>query len=166
MNRRLALCLPVVVLTAAGCLGGGGSDADIPDELVCVSGDVPSDYLLQITGDFTASNLADLADHPSERKAALREARFVGGHFSYWKQIVEDPPFDPPDNVLCEAFAFEDEAGAQKFLEGIERVANDRLPGLSWMPDEDRSVTEVPAEDGTRAFRVSAGHGDTAVRLT
>lgn len=168
MSRRLLLLAAVTAAATVACVGGSDTRHDATRELICQTGDVPTDYLLQISGDFTSSEFADLAHFTEGDQATLREAGFVGGRFSYWKQLVSKPPFDPPVNILCEALEFSSEEGAARYVSALDPATYGEVPGLTWLPEGDREFTAVPPTGGvlsTRAFLVRATGSPTDVYM-
>lgn len=148
-------------------VGCSGSDAPAPlstGSLACNRDDVPSQFLPLVTGDFTAGNLAELAQDRERRAAVLRDAGFVEGSFSYWKETVDRAPFDPPANALCEVLRFETEAGAVAYVRAIDPLRDGDLPGLTWLQARPQTVVELDDAGPDRSFELR-GAGDDGVRL-
>lgn len=119
-------------------------------------------------GEFTLRDLADRHPEPRRREADLRAAGALDGHLSYWAEVVERPPFDPPTEILCQAVRFESAAQATAFVAalGPGEVA---ATAMAWLPGDDRTVEELSLDGadlwpGARAFRVVAS--DDAARVT
>lgn len=159
-SRAVTLGAVALVLGGTGCIAPGDEPTtSVVAQLVCDGADVGDGYLLQVTGSFTPGDIAALAADQQDRKDALARAGFRGGHFSYWKQIVGHPPFDPPENILCEAMEFVSEDGARAFVRDFDPAAGHELPGLLPLPDDETRITEEtrPEDDPAgRTFAISS----------
>lgn len=154
----------------AACGSGGPAAVRIPPEFVCANSDLAGDYLLQTDGEVSARNLADLSSDAPRREAALKAAGLRGGRFTYWKQAVGRPPFDPPGEIVCQALEFatgEDAAGFVRDLQANpEELAT---TAITWLPAGGRVAEEVavPAVPGlpaaARAFRVAGTSAQASV---
>ncbi|MCC7362852.1 MAG: hypothetical protein IT303_00650 [Dehalococcoidia bacterium] len=151
-------------LCAGGCTGSSPELDPIAEQLVCLDADVPDGYLLQVTGTFTGDDIEELvADEGARAPDGLE-----GGTFSYWREIVSQPPFDPPIAILCEALQFDTAELASAFVRGLQPGVEMTLPSLVWLPDEGRQFTEVQGGEGSppgRFFRVSAQEDGAEVHL-
>lgn len=149
-----ALAAAALVLSGAGCFPGDDDPtAPVVADLVCERADVGDGYLLQITGSFTPDDVAALSTDSTGRSDELRRTGFRGGHFSYWKQVVGHPPFDPPESILCEAMEFASDDGAREFVRTFDPAGATELPGLLPLPDGETHITEEAPNGSDAADR-------------
>jgi hypothetical protein len=148
---------------AVSCSGGEAAAPDNPlDQMVCRYEDLPEDYQAQTSGDFSVGDLADLAPDASARRKELRAAGLQTGHFSSWRQVVGDPPFDPPIEVVCQAMQFETQDQARQFVNTMRAEPGELATrAITWLPESDRRVADATDQlaglpEGARAFRIEA----------
>ena len=92
------------------------------------------------------------------------------GYFSYWVELVDRTPFDPPAEILCQALIFADTTRARAFVDNITPSPDEfaaTIMGL--LPEDARTIEELPVADAglppaSRAFRVIAA--DDLVEVT
>jgi hypothetical protein len=165
ISSRHLLAAGLCLVLLGGCTGEHDASTAVAEDFGCTRADIPRDFVLLVTGDFTPGNLAEVTTAPAPRAQALRASGLEGGQFSYWKQTVEKPPFDPPANILCEVLQFETAAGAASYIDSLDPGRAGSLPGFAWLPDGPRSIEDAGGEPGSRAFRLEAVGDDVTVHL-
>ena len=168
MNSRLvALGVGATLFAGCGSSGASGAGPGLASQ-VCLRGDVPADFHSQTSGDFTPRNLADLSPSGETRLGQLSATGLRGGHFAYWKQAVESPPFDPPLDIVCQVLEFDSEGDASGFLAGIRPEPGDlATTALVWLPEGKRTVNEEPSPlVAARAFAMRAEDSQTSVEIS
>lgn len=163
-----ALLVALTALAGVSCTGEV-TESDL-DPFLCTLDDLGGGYQQLITGDFSPGDLADLGPRAEERERELTAAGMVGGRFSFWKQSLPKPPFDPPLNVVCQVLEFETEGQAAAWVAGLEADAPVvATSAIAWLPGDGRSAVELgtaAAEPGSaRAFEVTAGSGPMRTRV-
>jgi hypothetical protein len=138
--------------TVALALSGCGRATFRPDAVllqqVCTAEDLEREYIQQTSGSVLPANLAALSEDEGQRLAELEEAGLQSGYFVYWKEVVGQPPFPPPIEVLCQVLVFETTAHAERFvLELAPEPETIATTALTWLPDGVRSVVEVTEDD-------------------
>lgn len=159
-SKSLALTVAALALCGSACFPGDNDPtAPVVADLVCDHADVGDGYLLQVTGSFTPGDVAALTTGRDGQDDELRRMGFRGGHFSYWKQVVGHPPFDPPESILCEAMEFASDDGAREFVRKFDPAGATDLPGLLPLPEGETRITEgTPAgsDAADRTFVIQA----------
>ena len=132
-NYLIALGSGTFALIAAAC-SGNGSSAPPPRAaaMTCSQSDAGESFLLQATGNYSARDLAAASERETER--SLREAGMLGGRFSYWRETVQRPPFEPPIELLCEALEFGSPEQAATFVRSRAEGPNP-VPSINWPRD-------------------------------
>ena len=148
---RLALAAVPLLLTAA-CSNQPAANSEI-DDLLCTQEDLGPDYIELSRGEFTTADIAALA--PGANEHAYRDAGMQRGHFIFWKQVLSNPPFDPPMNVLCQAIEFETPDRAAAFASGLDDSAPP-WAGIAWLP-EHNLIVESAGQDLQRISFNDAG---------
>lgn len=152
---RLAVAAVPLLLTAA-CSTSPAANSEI-DDLLCTQDDLGPDYIELSRGEFTTADIAALAPDADER--AYREAGMQRGHFIFWKEVLPNPPFDPPINVLCQVIEFETPAQAAAFASGLD--AAPPWAGIAWLPEDDLVVE--PAGENLQRITFKDTGRDVAV---
>jgi hypothetical protein len=168
------LALGGAMLVATACSGSNAGTATAAQEAlqnqVCTQADLGPDYREETAGDFSAGNLADLSTDAPTRRSALDAAGLKRGYFAYWKENVNDPPFNPPNEVVCQVLEFGADAEATAFVAAMQPTPEELVTtAIAWIPASSRSVSEE-AVGGiglphSRAFRLSASDKDIDVSL-
>ncbi len=163
----------LLLLLGTSCQVGQPSPSEIPlDSLTCVRGDVPESYSLQASGDFSLGNLADLSSDPAKRRTELHAGGVEGGHFSTWRQMVGEPPFPPPIDVLCQVIRFGTATQAQAFVASLQpNITTLEDTAITWIPQGGASQVEETTPDqqslpsGARAFHLTSANDETSVAI-
>lgn len=128
----------------------------------CNDRDLGGQFREETAGDFSAGNLAGLADDATARDKELNAVGLKGGHFGYWKHMVTKPPFDPPIEALCQVMEFGSESEATNFVAALKATPEElATTAIVWLPDGERTAseestagTQLPAT--ARAFKLTA----------
>ena len=160
-NSAVAAILAAGALLAAACAAAPPISANIEDELICTPDDLRGTYFMQMAGEFSIRNLADLADDAASREAELDSSGLRGGRFNYWKQDVGKPPFETPVELVCQVMEFASDAQAAQFVRDLEVDPGElATTAVAWLPAGGRTARELPVSDtayvppGTRVFRL------------
>lgn len=172
MPRRLksrsspaALFLLAGTLLCAACADASEEGDTSLDTYLCSLEDLGGEFQEQVSGSFSATDLGGLEDGTAERKQAYREAGLQRGRFIFWKEVLPNPPFDPPHNAVCQVLVFETNEQAEAWVSNLKADSSEiAASGIVWLPDAERHAEEVAAETG-RAFHVIADEGPASVQL-
>jgi hypothetical protein len=124
-----------------------GSSANALREWTCTRSDIPSGYEFRTGGNANSGAIGRLG--PGGGSA-------TDTYFSYWKQTVENPPFEAPGEVLCQVTRFVDEDAARDYVDTLSAATGLRgLPSFAWLP-EDYTVAEriFATPVGARVFEI------------
>lgn len=163
----------LLVLLGTSCQVGQPSPSEIPlDNLTCLRSDLPENYALQTSGNFSLGNLADLSSDPARRRTELHADGVAGGHFSTWRQLVGEPPFPPPIDVLCQVIRFGTAAQATAFVASLQPdITTIEDTAITWLPQDGASQVEETAPDhqslppGARAFHLTSSDRETSIAI-
>lgn len=112
----------MLLLASVGCesdVDSGAAGKGLDDQ-VCTQADVGPNFNHQTAGGFTPANLASLVEGDGLSEQALRAGGMRQGHFVYWKEVVEKPPFQPPIDVVCQVIEFDSEADASAYAARLQ----------------------------------------------
>ena len=163
------ISLAASLFAGCGILGNSDDSGSGLANQVCSQDDVPAGFRRQTAGDFTPQNLADLGPGPDQRLRQLAAAGLRRGHFAYWKQNVESPPFDPPLDIVCQVLEFDSAQAATAFVQSLRPEPADlSTTALAWIPDGSRAVFEAPSTlpSPARAFEIRAEDSQTSVDIS
>lgn len=161
----LAACSLALATLLSSCSNGDAYSELKP--LLCTQEDIGPGYQQLTDGDFSVRDLADLGPDADQRERELRQAGAQHGRFVLFKQSLPKPPFDPPVNVVCQAWRFESAEQARAFVRSLQ--PDDRLAttAMTWIPEDDRNfalvnASESPAPPGEAwaRFAIRAGKGE------
>jgi len=162
-DQAVAAIAAVGALFAAACAAASPAGANIDDDLVCTPDDLGGAYLMQVAGEFSSRNLADLAENAVKRKAELESSGLRSGRFNYWKQAVGRPPFEDPVELVCQVVEFASETQAARFVRSLKAEPGElSTTAVAWLPAGGRAAAELPvpttinAPPTSRVFRLEA----------
>ena len=173
LARSSALAAGLLLLLGTSCQAGQASPSEVPlDNLACVRSDLPPNYSPQTSGGFSLGNLADLASDPARRRAELHADGVAGGYFSTWREMVGEPPFPAPIDVLCQVISFGTNDQASAFVASMKPdLADLEDSAISWLPQGGASQVDEVSSDlqaqpaGERAFHLTSADKATSVAI-
>lgn len=165
-GSRLAPVLGFALLASA--CGGGSSEPTIASTIDCLGQDLPSQYVRQLDGSFTNTELIAVGVGDAPQTDAL-----IGGHFSSWTETVDEIPFDLPGNILCQVLVFDEEEAADAFVDSLEATsASLSHASIGWPSAGELAVREISGdpsaespETSVRAFTATGTDGGSEQQL-
>lgn len=141
-NKARTLALTAFCIVAVAGCGGESHDDTVIDQFLCTGEDTGPDFIELTRGEFTPDDLAALAPETEEARQQYASGGMVRGRFVFLKQVLSNPPFDPPLNLLCQAVEFESSKQAAAYELGLGDSAP-QWAGLVWLPEATRDVEQV-----------------------
>lgn len=166
MKSRLLLGAAAVSLALAGCSDASEAGDSALNRYLCEQDDLDGRYLELVSGAFSRDDLGGLGLDPEPRKREYRAAGMERGRFTFWKESLPKPPFEPPINVVCQVLVFSSAEAARDWVESLDADAADlAASGILWLPGGERETEEIEPIAGARSFRVVAAEGPARVTL-